>query len=355
MKVLYIGQDLAKISSGADSVNKRNLDLLKDIFKSQLYVYSFANADNSLIEKVQGYLGGCKKLDIVNVIELIKKFNFEYVFFSQSFYGKLCVGIKKKCPNVKVITFYHNIEKHYAREFLRVSGVKHFLFYISVSYNELLIANNSDYNIVLNERDSLLLNEIYGVESNLNLPVSYKDCFDVRKVVTNSVNPSYLFVGTAFFANIQAVDYFIEKVLPYIKGDFIVVGKGMEQFKNKWSIDPRVHIYGFVEDLSIFYYSASAVVAPILSGGGMKTKVAEALMYGKVIVGTNEAFEGYEINDDFMYVAHNSDKFINIINNLYLNKEKLNFNINSRNHFKRNYENEAIKFSFQSFFDSLDG
>ena len=34
--------------------------------------------------------------------------------------------------------------------------------------------------------------------------------------------------------------------------------------------------------------------APIFDGSGMKTKVAEALMYGKKVVGTPEAFSGYE-------------------------------------------------------------
>jgi hypothetical protein len=36
------------------------------------------------------------------------------------------------------------------------------------------------------------------------------------------------------------------------------------------------------------------VIAPIFDGSGMKTKVAEALMHGKKVVGTPEAFSGYE-------------------------------------------------------------
>ena len=33
---------------------------------------------------------------------------------------------------------------------------------------------------------------------------------------------------------------------------------------------------------------------PLLSGGGMKIKTAEALMFGKTVFGTGEAFAGYE-------------------------------------------------------------
>ena len=42
-----------------------------------------------------------------------------------------------------------------------------------------------------------------------------------------------------------------------------------------------------------WYRGALAVVAPIRSGSGMKTKVAEALMHGKRVVGLPEAFVGY--------------------------------------------------------------
>ena len=37
------------------------------------------------------------------------------------------------------------------------------------------------------------------------------------------------------------------------------------------------------------------MVLPIFSGSGMKVKTCESLMYGKNIIGTDEALEGYEI------------------------------------------------------------
>lgn len=43
-----------------------------------------------------------------------------------------------------------------------------------------------------------------------------------------------------------------------------------------------------------WYLAAKVVIAPIFDGSGMKTKVAEALMYGKRVIGTTEAFSGYE-------------------------------------------------------------
>ena len=116
----------------------------------------------------------------------------------------------------------------------------------------------------------------------------------------------------AFFANIQGVQWFIDNVMPKVKGQFYIVGKGMDKvlFKN---LTPNIHIYGFVDDLADFYYKARMVVSPIFVGGGMKTKTAEALMYGKSIVGTAEAFEGYEMETRCMYRCSTAEGFIQTI------------------------------------------
>lgn len=58
----------------------------------------------------------------------------------------------------------------------------------------------------------------------------------------------------------------------------------------------NIEVHGYVKDLAQFYYQADAVILPIFSGGGMKTKTAEALMYGCPIIGTKEAFEGYKLD-----------------------------------------------------------
>ena len=48
----------------------------------------------------------------------------------------------------------------------------------------------------------------------------------------------------------------------------------------------------------------------------MKTKTAEALMFGKKIIGTPEAFSGYEgITNEVGRVCNSADEFIDAINN----------------------------------------
>lgn len=339
MKLLYVGPKIDKIRTGGDSVNKRNENLLREIFAENFYVYYITDPTNTVFDKLRGYLGGITKKNINEILNIISRKNIGCVFLSQSFYGKLSKAIRKKYPSIKIITFYHNIETHYAKEYVRTSGMTHYPFYLLATYNEKQTIKYSNHHFVLNDRDANLMRNIYGVESDFSLPVSYKDVFDQSKVKLLPNDPiKILFVGTAFFGNIPGVDFFIKEVMPHINAELIIVGKGMDQFKEKFELTENVKVFGFVEDLSAFYYDASIVIAPIYSGGGMKTKIAEAMMYGKTILGTKEAFEGYERLKDVTLECNNADDFIDYISKL--DKNLSPFNKSSRELYEKFYNTD---------------
>jgi glycosyltransferase involved in cell wall biosynthesis len=73
-------------------------------------------------------------------------------------------------------------------------------------------------------------------------------------------------------------------------------------------------VIGPVDNLFEWYRLARFVIAPIFDGSGMKTKVAEAMMYGKKVVGTPEAFSGYEVGQDAGWVCRTPDDFVAAIN-----------------------------------------
>lgn len=347
-KILYIGQKITKVESGADVVNFRNIHLLYDFFGKENVFFIQPKPFVSFWDKISFYLAGLDRKKEQEVIDFLEKNSeVEFVFLSQSLVGRQVEKIKKKFKNkVKIITFFHNIEKHYAREYLKTSGLRAFLFYFGAVYNEKKAVKYSDKFLLLNQRDNEYLQKEYNTQSDFILPVSVEDKFSIEKIKNSSPEePVYLFVGVNFFANVNAVEWFIEKVLPYVKGKLKIVGKGMETHKEKWQSD-RVEVYGFVEDISEFYYASSLVIAPIFVGGGMKTKTAEALMYGKTIVGTLEAFQGYVQNHHAMKIAHTKEEFIKI-----LNSEKfLPYNEISRQIFCKHYKNDIILETFKKVF-----
>lgn len=95
----------------------------------------------------------------------------------------------------------------------------------------------------------------------------------------------------------------------------------------------NIEIHGFIENLQTFYSEANAVVMPIKIGTGMKVKVAEALMFGKSIIGTPIAFEGYEFDKEIAKLCNSEKEFIDFLNNHQVPK----YNNKSRKLFLEKY------------------
>ena len=96
------------------------------------------------------------------------------------------------------------------------------------------------------------------------------------------------------------------------------------------------------------YYAADVVVMPIFSGSGMKTKTAEALMYGKNILGTKEAFEGYDMDSNCMYGCQTAEMFIDTFRSMGNNITS--FNPHSRNLYLEKYSEKAVFDAFKKIF-----
>ncbi|MGV0969251.1 glycosyltransferase family 4 protein [Empedobacter sp.] len=349
MKILYIGVNNTKVVGGADIVNNQNISFLKNIFRDNLHFY-FLNNENTFKDKIQGYIGKLTPKDLALIINKINTDKFNYVFISHSAIGRLASKIKYKVKHpIKIITFFHNIEKHYASEYLKVNGFKGFPFFWAVSYNEVRAVKNSDIKIVLNERDSQLMFKTYNKKAECILPVSYADTFNKsRSIKTNNSVKEFLFVGSAFFANIEGIKWFINNVLKHIDAKLIIVGNGMDEALYGLN-NSKVEVHGYVDNLGDYYYRENIIIAPIFSGGGMKTKIAEALMYGKKIIGTKEAFQGYNKDNDVFVECNSSEEFINCINNL----DEQYFFQNSRIIFTENYSYDAVFHNFKKLFKDL--
>lgn len=346
-KILYIGDKITFPRDGADQVNMRNQQLLERICSENVIYLSPSTKKSSNL--LQRFYLGVTDIFIKKVLVELSKGDYKYVFISHSTMGRLAKFIKRTFLDVKIITFFHNIEVQYAHEYYKTKGLRALPFYLAVKRWEKFACDFSDYNITLNQRDSKLLKKIYNKDACLELPTSFDDkyCEENRLEMIQNCKEKidYLFVGVAFFANVHGVQWFIDNVIPRVKGHFYVVGKGMDNviFKN---LNERIHIYGFVDDLSYYYYNAKCIVSPIFVGGGMKTKTAEALMYGKMVIGTNETFEGYRLNDNCTRVCNTPEEFEKALNIDYSE-----FNISARNLYNTYYNSEASLQLIKRFFN----
>lgn len=112
-----------------------------------------------------------------------------------------------------------------------------------------------------------------------------------------------VFTGTMSYPpNAQAAEWFVREVLPLVRREYPgvtmqIVGGGVGRETELLGEVAGVEVTGRVQSLSPYLAGASVVVAPLLSGGGTKLKVLEALAAGRALVATRVAAEGIEVVD----------------------------------------------------------
>lgn len=356
--MLFVSANLVIQKTGAGVCSKRNLEVCRNVFGEKnltaysLFPFSLEGMSygkklyciiRSILYALQGYSNGSNPKNTNRIVGYIKKYHIDYVFIDSSLNGRLVERIKEN-TKACVISFFHNCEKEMLKQRVRSGNLLSKFRYYVVCTNEKKSALLSDKIIALNQRDVDLVNRNYGRTADLVLPISLRDKFDnseIRNIPMNERKKG-LFVGSYFFGNVEGLTYFIREVLPFVNMDLIIVGRGMSKLKVNNS---HIAIYDGVDSLEPFYREADFVLAPIISGGGMKVKIAEAMMYGKVIVGTSEAFEGY-YGIPKSCVCDTSASFIETINSLFGCK----YNSDVREYFLQNYETSALTANFRNLF-----
>lgn len=359
MKIFFVTTNFDAIrNSGAYVVTSRNLWMLKNLEENaNVDVFHLTASNNKLIglyNNLLGYMGRLTPRTEKEVLEKIENGNYQMVFLDSSLNGRLTKAIKQVEKKTTIIQCFHNIEYQYFFELLKsTKKIWHIISIFSARFNEELTLKYADYLLFVNKRDRELVAKKIQGQKSLILPISYRDNFDAEKnrIIERPKKKRLLFVGTLFFPNYHGIKWFIKNVSPYVDAELYIVGKNFEQKREELERE-NVKVIGTVDELDTYYYSADIIIAPIFQGGGMKTKTAEALMYGKTILGTKEAFEGYGFVDGKVMIScNNADEFICAINNY---KED-NVNIEkARTFFIENYSHQSSLIKFKSFINSPD-
>ena len=369
MKAVFISQAVLNKNNGGGQFVKSLTGLLKKaIGEDNLTVISLPDqndtaqysrvekklviyeANPTKIQMATNVLFGCPKwvsTDIFDkIIDYIKSEKFDFVFLGFSTYEYLIKKIKKE-TGLPVFVMYQGVTPNTKKSRLvRASltrKITTFPSYWMVLKRERTNAMLADCNIVHNKRERDAFYYYYKKEPEMYLPVFIADKFSNNK----GDNPGYsdfalLFVGSNFGPNLSGLKWFAENVMNQLPKEIslYVVGQGMKVLEKESTYQKsNIHIIGEVEDLAPWYYHADLVVEPIFEGDGMKTKTVEAMMFGKTILGSDEAFCGYEgLNN---YLCNTADEFIKRI--IYYKKNGVEkFNNEIRDIYLDRYSENAV-------------
>jgi GT2 family glycosyltransferase/glycosyltransferase involved in cell wall biosynthesis len=154
---------------------------------------------------------------------------------------------------------------------------------------------------------------------------------EIAKPITNfNDRKGLLFVGGFVHTpNVDAVEWFVEKVLPLIRKQIpdiqlFVVGSNTPDRIMQLASD-NVIIKGFLSDdhLQEMYQTVRMAVTPLRYGAGLKGKTVESMVKGLPLVSTSFGIEGMPGIDSILQANDTEESFANAIISSYNNTEKL--------------------------------
>jgi polysaccharide biosynthesis protein PslH len=136
-----------------------------------------------------------------------------------------------------------------------------------------------------------------------------------------------MFLGSMMYEpNLYGVLFFLKKVIPLLDSIdlnyklYIIGGNCTDEIKSCAS--EKIVVTGFVENLEEYYEKCSVMVAPILSGGGTRTKILEAMGRKTLVISTTKGCEGIDVKDgESILIANNETEFVDSIMKVYDNNE----------------------------------
>jgi len=326
--LLITKQQNKRLIGGRELLSSLHARALSALFEERMYKYeiqdntafTFAKAISALRGRIDGY----NDIAISQISALILREHISVVFIDGSNLGAAAKELKLLFPSLEIVTFYHNIEtRFFWGSFRCQKSIKSLAVLVANYLAEKLATRYSDKIICLNDRDSEVLHRYFNRRATHLLPMSLdRPVYFSEDAMKPAIYEDYaLFVGGNFYANVDGIAWFRKFVAPFVAIPLYIIGRGLDQYRKSLDFPGKMVVVGASDNLENWYRKSKFVVAPIFDGSGMKTKVAEALMYGKKIVGTPEAFVGYEATlPDAGWCCSSSEEFLAAYNRAALQR-----------------------------------
>ncbi len=257
--------------------------------------------------------------------QVIKSRKISHLIIEHPYYGWLGVLLNVFCK-VKLIVHSHNIEalrfKSTGKWWWKI--LWHYEKWTYTKANSVFFITAEDLNYAV-ENFNLPISKCivvtYGTEID-EIPTSIEKenaKNEICKTHKISAKEKILFFnGTLDYGpNLDAANIILEKINPLLlsakdfKYKIIICGKGLPNSYNELIDfkDKNIIYAGFVNDIKQYFLAADIFINPVIDGGGIKTKLVEALGYNISVVSTVSGAIGmpHAITKDKMEVVDDND------------------------------------------------
>lgn len=256
---------------------------------------------------------------------IIRQKKITHLIIEHPYYGWLALLLKWFC-GVKFIIRSQNIEA------LRFKSVNKWWWKILWHYEKIVHQNanlslfitdiDMDYALVnypLHKAKCLLMTYGFELTNSPTIEDKNKSKVEVKNKYQIAANENVIvFNGTlSYKPNMDALDAILNHINPLLmqndsfKYKIIICGKNLpNSYNNLADYTSKNIIYaGFVDDINDFYKAADIFINPVMDGGGIKTKIVEALGFNVSLVTTQSGAIGIPpaITGSKMKLINNND------------------------------------------------
>ena len=253
------------------------------------------------------------KLRYINIFyffklrKIIRQHHIDHLILEHPYYGWLGLLLKWAC-GVRLVIHSHNIES------LRFKSTGKWWWRILYIY-ESFIHRRANLTFCITEEDRQFMLTKYGVDPAKATVITYgieateppthaekmasrERLCKIHEITANDI--IYLFNGTLdYYPNLEALKVIIHKLNPILLREglqykILICGKNLPLYMNELAEHEKNNILfaGFVEDISLYFKGADVFINPLTDGGGIKTKLVEALGYDLTCVSTQNGAIG---------------------------------------------------------------
>ena len=173
--------------------------------------------------------------------------------------------------------------------------------------------------LAVSEQDQRALREVAGESALIEIvPITvdaghFQPIWEARNPQPNRL----LTIGTMFWLpNSEGVSWWLRqgyehlrRLCPNVTYD-VVGARPPHTLQMLAGRHAGVHLHGYVADVTPFWTSTGALAVPLLSGGGVRVKILEAMAMGIPVISTTIGCEGLAVrNGEHLLVADNPETF----------------------------------------------
>ena len=274
----------------------------------------------------------------VKLIEILEKQHFDVIQLETVFLTPYIPIIRKYAPNAIIALRAHNVEHEIWKRVAEVTKLppkRWYLNYLNLKLRRFELENITKCDVLLpiTERDLRIFRLLGYRGAAVVTPVGLNSR-DYRANWKVFNRPSSIgFIGALdWMPNQEGLRWFLQNVWTenthsdtegWDKLKFHIAGRNAPSWLNNLKVK-NVSFHGEIPDAQEFMNKHSIAVVPLFSGSGIRVKILEAMMLGRVVLTTSMGLEGINAHDgEEVLIANTAYEFAEKIDRCLKNPEIL--------------------------------